>query len=200
MSRSAIGLATHLGWAAAVAVSGTKSSPRFALRRRLALESDDVHESHEPYHKAALVREDLAQAKEVIRRGRRAIESGARREISGMLRDLAKDGHRVVGVGILQAGNREMKFESILASHAMVHAAEGRLMREALAKAAARRDLPVLAIPERELFARASERLALSERKLRDALADFGAAVGPPWGGDQKKAALIAWLSLSGMR
>ena len=198
VSRAAIGFSSHLGWSAAVAVAGTKSAPRFVLRQRVLL-SNKVHESHEPYHKAALVRDDLERAKEIVRRGRRAIEACARSEVAQMTRNLEKDGHRVVGAGVLQAGGREMKFESILASHVMVHTAEGALMREALAKAF-RNDLPVLAIKERELFARASERLKLSEKLLRKKVNELGTGIGPPWGSDQKNAALIAWLSLSGMK
>lgn len=199
VSRAAIGFSSHLGWAAAVAVAGTKSAPRFVLRQRVLL-SNKVHESHEPYHKAALVRDDLPRSKEIVRRGRRAIEACARSEVAQMTRNLEKDGHRVVGAGVLQAGGREMKFESILASHVMVHTAEGALMREALAKAFSRNDLPVLAIKERELFARASERLKLSEKLLRNKVNELGTGIEPPWGSDQKNAALIAWLALCGMK
>ena len=199
MSRATIGLSVHLGWAAAVVVAGTRDAPRVTLRRRLVL-ANDVPESHEPYHKAALVRDDLAQAKAIIRRGTRAIEACARAEIAGLEQDIVGQGHRLVGAGVLQAGGPELTLESSLGAHTMVHVAEGRLMRAALARAFECRDLGVLAVREKELFARGAERLKSSEKKLRERVDALGAGLGPPWGSDQKKAGLIGWLRLSGMR
>ncbi len=199
MGRAAIGFSVHLGWAAAVAVAGTKTKVRVVDRRKVVL-ADEVPESHEPYHKAAEVRGDLAKAREIVRRGRRAIEACARAEVSRLIRDLESEGHDVASAASVQAGGRELTFESILASHAMVHTAEGRLMREALAKASARRGVPVLPIRERELFARGAERLKVSEHEIRKQVGSLGDGLGPPWRADQKKAALIAWLALTGMR
>jgi hypothetical protein len=199
VSRAAIGFSVHLGWAAAVVVAGTRAKPRVIERRRLTL-ADDVRESHEPYHKAALVRDDLAQAKAIIRRGTRAIEACARAEVTSLENDVVGLGHRLVGVGILQAGGPELTLESALAAHTMVHVAEGRLMRAALTRASEGRDLPVLAVREKELFVHGAERLKISEKTLRGRVDGLGEGLGPPWGSDQKKAALIAWLRLSGMR
>ncbi len=196
MARAAIGFSAHLGWAAAVAVTGTRRKVRVVDRRKVILAAEEVRESHEPYHKAAKLRGDLKKAREIVRRGTRAIEACARAELEGLILDLQEDGHEVVAVGILQAGGREMKFESIVASHAMQHAAEGQLMREALAKAAQKRAVPVLRIPKKELLAHAAERMGLGADQVTAEVNALGEGLGPPWRADQKDAALIAWMGL----
>lgn len=196
MARTAIGFSAHLGWAAAVAIAGTRKQVRVVDRRKLVLLDDEVPESHEPYHKAAEIRDDLEAARAVVRRGVAAVEARARAELRSLLRDMEKQGHEVVGVGILDAGGREMKFESIVASHAMQHAAEGRLVRDALAKAAERRDVAVLRVPTKEIRRRAGERMGLAPSRLDAEVKALGEGLGPPWRTDQKDASLIAWLAL----
>ena len=197
MPRAAVGFSSHLGWAAAVAVAGTRSRVEVVDRRKVILEDPDVPESHEPWHKASEAKADPARSREIVRRGTRAIEACARREVAALLRDLEKLGHRVVGAGVLEAGSdRELRFESVLAAHAMQHAAEGRLMRESLARAAARKDLRVLRVPKKELTFLGTERTGMKPPALAEAVAALGEGIGPPWRADQKDAALIAWLAL----
>jgi hypothetical protein len=196
MARAAIGFSTHLGWAAAVAVAGTRKKVRVVDRRKVILAAEKVRESHEPYHKAAKVQSDLKKAREIVRRGTRAIEACARAELARLIRDLEEEGCEVVAVAIVQASGREMKFESIVASHAMQHAAEGQLMRDSLAKAAQKRDLPVLGVRKKELLAHAAERMSLRAGQVTAEVDALGDGLGPPWRADQKDAALIAWMGL----
>jgi hypothetical protein len=50
--------------------------------------------------------------------------------------------------------------------------------------------------PARDLEAQAEVRLRRPLPALRNAISDLGRQVGPPWGADQKMAALLAWLLL----
>jgi hypothetical protein len=78
--------------------------------------------------------------------------------------------------------------ESILRSHALAHAAEGRLYQEALLEGAEACGLETVAVPKQSL----SEERAL--RKWADGLRR---ELGPPWAEDQKLAALAARIALA---
>lgn len=85
----------------------------------------------------------------------------------------------VESVGIIKSsGRKRTALSSILASHAMIHAADGDHFRNALSAAAELLRLRVCRV-------RAAGRIDMLGREL-----------GPPWGADQKKAALLAWALL----
>jgi hypothetical protein len=108
-----------------------------------------------------------------------------------MVADLRQLGHAVVGCGLLLASGRPLPpLEKILASHPLLHTAEGELFRDALRAACRECGLPLTVVKERELFTRASERI---ERHV----AAMGKGIGPPWRQDQKFAAAAAWLALA---
>jgi len=79
--------------------------------------------------------------------------------------------------------------EQILSVHFRMHKAEGELFRDALTRAAEACGLRFVGIPEKSLEKR-------SDSRLRERIAGLGKAVGPPWGKDQKEAALAAWVAL----
>jgi phosphoserine phosphatase len=86
--------------------------------------------------------------------------------------------------------------ETILASHALLHAAEGDLYREALAEAAASSGLAVAGFPPKELYSEAAAQFGVTEAVMRELLARTGKAIGSPWRADHKEAALAALLAL----
>jgi len=99
---------------------------------------------------------------------------------------------------VLTASGRPLPgLREILASHALIHAAEGEFYRDAIVAAAERIGIPVFKVREKDL-AVAADRLpgSANERKVR--LADFGKQVGSPWRQDEKLAAVGAWLALAG--
>jgi hypothetical protein len=85
----------------------------------------------------------------------------------------------------------------VLASHALIHAAEGELFREVLREASRRCGLGVLEVKERDLEDLAAQALQGGAAEWRRRLAEWGKALGPPWTQDQKRAALGAWLALA---
>jgi len=87
---------------------------------------------------------------------------------------------------------------AIFASHTLLHAAEGELVREALSEAAAAADLPVVRHRQKELLAIAQRVLGLGDDEVRARLARLGQGLGPPWRQEQKDAALAAWLTIAG--
>jgi hypothetical protein len=86
--------------------------------------------------------------------------------------------------------------DEILAVHFRMHKAEGELFRGALVRAADACGLRMLAIPEKRLDDHARKCLAAEPANLAKRIAELGRAAGPPWGKDQKQAALAAWAAL----
>ena len=86
----------------------------------------------------------------------------------------------ITGCCLLTASARKLpELEAILASHALIHAAEGEFYRDAVATAAARIAVPVHRVRERELELTADSILRSGpDRKAK--LERFGREVGPP--------------------
>lgn len=192
----AIGLRAHSGWAALVAVAGTPRSPEILLRRRIELSDPKFEGSKQPYHLAE--GEKLRKAEKIV--GRCA--SDARRLAAGAfdeaLAGLKKDKRPVIACGLLLASGRPLPgLEAILASHALIHTADGELFRDALAAAAKERKLPVTRLREKEIFSRAEEILSIPEKEIAQCLKEAGRLVGSPWTVDQKLAALAAFVALA---
>jgi hypothetical protein len=187
MSRAAVGLRAHSGWAAAVTLGGEATAPVLLDRRRLALAPDATPRPVQPYHASEGLR--LAVAERVVGR---AIEEARRfgeRDLKALARDLLSLGHEVDCCTVLSGSGRALPaLESVLASHALIHAAEGEMFREALRHAGKRAGISVL---------EAAEVLRISEAKLKHRLGTLGRTAGPPWAEDQKLAALAAWIALA---
>ncbi|HKQ98360.1 MAG TPA: hypothetical protein VJV75_10825, partial [Candidatus Polarisedimenticolia bacterium] len=85
----------------------------------------------------------------------------------------------------------------ILAVHFRMHKAEGVLWREALATASAACDLQVVPVSEKRLGDEARTVLGTTPAGVQKRLAALGRDIGPPWGKDQKDAALAALIALA---
>lgn len=150
----------------------------------------------QPYHAAA-----GADASEAFRIVLAAAESSTRlahAALCGLIRNLQDLGHGVGGCGLLLASGRPLPaLDKILASHPLIHTAEGELFRDALRLASEKCGLSVIAVKERDLFAEAARLLNIPAQQLETKVAGMGKAIGPPWRQDEKYAALAAWLVLS---
>ena len=192
----ALGFRAHSGWAALVAVAGPPRSPAVVDRRRIQMVDPGIRGAAQPYHSAAEL--DLKEAEQLVKRSTDQVRLRALRAVRETVDDLRKQGHDVVGCGILlSSGRTPTTLAATLASHALIHTAEGELFRQALAYAAEQCGLPVTAVKERELLASAVDRLGAPADQLQQRLAAWGRALGPPWRQDQKYAALAAWMALA---
>ena len=198
MTRSAsIGLSSHSGWAALVALSGPAQAPALVLRSRLVLADPGDTSAKQPFHAAEGM--PFAKAKVFIGAAIADARRRARREIGAALREMKKGGSDPARCAVLVASGRPLPpLESVLASHALIHAAEGDHFRDALADAAEHHGLEAVRVPRKDLAERASEALSAPAEKLSARLATLGKSAGPPWGQDQKLAALAAWMCLAG--
>ena len=97
----------------------------------------------------------------------------------------------------MAAGRSLPSLLEILASHPLIHTAEGEFFRKSVISACERLTLPVTQIRERELEERAQlvfgKKAALVSRRI----AAMGKSIGPPWTADHKSAALAALLTLN---
>jgi hypothetical protein len=195
MKPAALGLRVHSGWAALVAVAGPLEAPAVLDRRRLELAEPSVPGSAQPFHAAEGRR--LAKAEDIIKRCTAGARRLARGGLKATLDDLGAQGHAPVACGLLLAAGRPLPdLAAILASHALIHTADGELYRDALADAAGRCGLALLRVKERELLAHSARVLKVREETLLPRLAEMGRGLGPPWRQDEKLAALAAWVAL----
>jgi len=189
----AFGLKAHSGWAALVVVGRRDGRSVIVDRRRLELVEEEW--AKQPYHAAENL--EKAAARELVGRGVAAAHRIAARELRAALKRERERGNEVVAGAVL-VGNPlpDWSVDEILAVHLRMHAAEGFLFRDALARAVGGCQAKLVALPEKDLTSRAVKALDMSEPAFRKELAVLGKSVGPPWGRDQKDAALAALVAL----
>jgi hypothetical protein len=194
--RAALGFRSHSGWAALVAVGGPVESPSIVLRTRIELADPRIEGSKQPYHAAEDL--ELHRARQLIERCIARTSAMAAEAVDGALADLRAAGHDLVAAGLLLASGRPLPaLEAILASHALIHTAEGEMYREALRQACRAPGLALVEIKEREVGDLAAAGLGASPAECKRRLDEWGRALGPPWTQDEKLSALAAWLALA---
>jgi hypothetical protein len=195
MSEAAFGFRAHSGWTAMVVVRGPVTGPSVLRRQRVELAAD-YQGAMQPFHAAEDLKIEKAEA--LIRRSTEAARKLASRAIRETIADLGKEGHELVACGLLLASGRPLpELAKILASHALIHFADGELFRDALRDESRASGLSVTAVKEREIFDHAAKVLRVSAPALKTRVDGMGRALGPPWRADDKLATLAAWIALA---
>src|SRR5260370_41264226 len=133
----------------------------------------------QPYHAAEPMK--LKDAETYIQRSIDQARLLAQRALHAAIDELRKSGHEVAGCGILLASGRPAPaLAAILASHALIHTAEGELFRDALRYASERCKLPVTAGKERDLFQLAAPGPPIHSRAPPAPVAGIGRELSPP--------------------
>jgi hypothetical protein len=149
-----------------------------------------------PYHTAK--KRSSGEAHDFISRMRTEARGLAWEAINSVQSSFRHQGYELKRCGLLLASGKPVPdLPQILASHALIHTADGELFREALLHAGNRCGLETFTTKESELLERASRTLHLKADELGRRLVQLASAVGSPWTQDEKLAALVAWLSLS---
>ena len=199
MRRAALGLRAHSGSAALVALAGSLESPDVVIRRRIVTADAAVGGSKQPFHTAEPL--ELADAAAWIDKCTESTKQLSREAVRTAISDLRGRGLEVVGCGVILGSGRSLPaLEAILASHAMLHTAEGEFYRQALVEAGKHCGLPVVGIKERDVYEQGAAHWHISVVELRSRIAALGRGIGPPWTQDQKYAALVGWLALNGLK
>ena len=176
--RAALGCRAHTGWAALVVVAGDE----VVLRRRAELADPTGRVRKNAYQAARSL--DLVAAADLVEAAERIAAEQAALEIERTLREAKVE---ATLCAVVAGASRDAPLESILRSHALAHAAEGRLYQAALLKGAEACGLEAVAL---------RKQLLSEERELRKRADGLRRQLGPPWAEDQKLAALAAWVAL----
>jgi hypothetical protein len=190
----ALGFRPHTGWSTVVAVGRERGAVRVLHRAQVKFAPAEL--PAQVFHAAREV--GLAAAAELV--GRVAVAAGALAEagLGEVVAQLREQGRHPVAAGVPVGGSAiPAKLTRVLASHALLHAAEGDLYCQALADAADRHGLAVTLVPARDLAALAARELGVDDAALRARLAELGRELGPPWRRDEKDATLAAVLALA---
>jgi hypothetical protein len=192
MMKVAFGLKAHSGWAALIVIGKADGDFSVVDRRRIELVNDEW--AKQPYHAA----EDLkpAAARNTVQRGIEQANRTAVREMRAAIKREQARGNEVTACAVLVGSPMpDWSVEEILAVHFRMHKAEGVLFKEILIRAAKECGLRLVAIPEKGLMNYAASALETQESELVRTIAMLGKSVGPPWGKDQKDAALAAMVA-----
>ncbi len=179
-----------------VAVARPPGGWRVLERQRISVVDGKIAGHAQPYHFAR--EQPLAEARKHIVRCATASLRLAQEELQEVVEKLSRE-YRVKGAAVLLASGRPLpELERILASHPLIHTAEGEFFRKAFSGACEALGIPVTGILEKELVERAQDVFKKSAAALPAELAASAKRLGPPWSQDQKAAALAAAVVLGG--
>ena len=172
-----------------------KSDGEFIVVDRRRVELVEEEWARQPYHAAEEL--EAGEARKLVKRGIDAAYRIAMREMRAVLRRERERNNEIAACAVL-VGNPmpDWSVEQILAVHFRMHQAEGVLFRDALIDAARKCSLNVIELPEKTLLDHAEKTLQTSAANLSKTISALGKLAGPPWGKDQKDAALAAMLAL----
>jgi hypothetical protein len=189
MKRAAFGIRMHSGWGVLVAVS---EGIEVIDRRRIVVTKDDGPRGNQPFHHAEEL--GLPKAEAFLAKYRSEAEGLAREAIEAAFKDAEVHGYRIAAAALLLASGRPLPaLPKILASHPLIHTAEGELFREVVSSACVAHRIAVARYRERDLEGIAKAALAESTKQR---LVNAGRILGPPWTADYKAAALAACIAL----
>ncbi|HXN52817.1 MAG TPA: hypothetical protein VN943_12850 [Candidatus Acidoferrum sp.] len=196
MKLAAIGVRMHSGWGALVAVSNSAGTVEVIERRRVAATTPGAPGANQPYHFAKNL--ELAEAEKFLGNCFAISKRLALAAVRGVVGELRDRQYRVVGSAVLLASGRPLPpLAKVLASHALIHTAEGEFFREAFSKACEGLDLSVTGFRERDLDECVQTTFGKAAARMRQQVSTLGRSLGPPWTADQKTAALAALVVLA---
>jgi NTP pyrophosphatase (non-canonical NTP hydrolase) len=157
------------------------------LRRRAELADPTGRVKKNAYQAARSL--ERAAAAELVEAAEQVAAERANAEIAQTMREAKDEGADVRSCAVVVGSStRAPPLESILRSHALAHAAEGRLYQKALLDGAEACGLETVAVPKQSLS---------EQRELRKWVDGLRRELGPPWAEDQKLAALAACIALA---
>jgi len=195
MKPAAVGFRVHSGWVSLIALALEKNQPIILARRRPHLVATFSYTFRQPYHTAEKM--ELPEASTFLQQQRSESRNLALDALRSAQAEAAEQGYTLTRAALLLASGRALpELPKILASHALIHTADGEFFRDALLHASSRAELAVTTIKERELLVTASTNLGRTPAVLNQFVTSLGKPLGSPWSQDEKFATLAAWLAL----
>jgi hypothetical protein len=195
MKRAAMGVRMHSGWGALVAVAGDPAKIEVLGRRRIVIVDERAARAKQPYHFAAQM--EVREAEQYLRKCAEESEELAAAAIGKAIEEMRERSYRITGLAMLLASGRALpELPGILASHALIHTAEGEFFRRAVWRACERLNVCVRGFRERDLDEQVETAWAGAAAGLQRRIASLGKSIGAPWTEDQKRASLAASIIL----
>jgi hypothetical protein len=189
----AFGWKAHSGWAALVVLGARDGEIAVVDRRRIELVEEEW--AKQPYHAAEEL--ETKPARDLVERGVEAARRIAVREMRAAVRREKERKNDVTACAVLVGDPMpDWTTDEILAVHFRMHKAEGVLFRDVLLRAAKACGLRGVPVPEKSLTKDTEKALGSPASRLARKVTELGKSVGPPWGKDQKDAALAAMMAL----
>jgi hypothetical protein len=171
-------------------------SPEIVNRKRIVIIEPTMAGAKQPYHFAETL--GVEEADHHLQKCAAVSQGLAVQAIREMLDAISARNYRVVGCAMLLASGRALpSLSKILASHALVHTAEGEFFRNVVREACEYCRIPVMSIRERELDDRANAIFGKAAPRVRQHISSLGKTVGSPWTQDEKTAALAGLIVCS---
>lgn len=195
MELAAIGMRIHSGWGALVVVTGNPPEIGVTDRRTIIITDPQIPGAKQPYHFAAKM--GATEADQYLQNCAAVSEGLALTAIRTVLEEQHSRDYRVAGAAVLLAsGHVPPALSQILASHALIHAAEGEFFRKAAWRACDRLNLTVTGFRERDLDEQVQAAFGTVAPHLQRRIANLRNSLGSPWTEDQKRASLAASILL----
>ena len=177
-------------------IAGPATAPAVVRRQRVELLAGSL--PRQPYHEAAESGISLDDGRDLIAEVTRTATAAACSAVTAAVAELDHVGYSVMAVG-LASGDHHIPLElaRILASHPLLHAAEGQLYEVALADGSAEAGLTVVSVARRTVFEHAATATGMTATALQVALRAAGKVAGPPWQLDHREAAAAALVALA---
>lgn len=193
LTEAALGIVVKSGWAAAVLLTGSATTPSVGDSRRLELSDPAIPDCRQPYHAGfGTARASGADLDHLVSSVRQFGSQSVTRAIS----QYGSAGYRVHAIGIV-VGSMTAP-ERIANPHIRIHALEGTLFREVVEAAVEQSGVKYCVWRQRDLSGLAVTALVQEEDTIRRAVGRLGIGIDGPWRAEQKAAALAAWLVLAG--
>jgi hypothetical protein len=194
--KAALGFRTHSGWACAILATGQDKKIEIIDRRRILLHDLEIPGTKQPFH--AVEPMPLAKAENYITRCKTATDRLAGAAMTSFKQVAQSRGILLSGVCVITASGCTLPgLEDILASHALIHAAEGEFYRAALIDAADAMGIPIMRLNAKTAPTQTAALLGVGEQMLAERLREIGAQIGRPWTADEKLATMAAWSMLA---
>jgi hypothetical protein len=195
MQQAAIGIRPHSGWGALVVVAGGPGAIEVVDRKKIVITAQDIKGASQPYHFAK--GQSLPDAQSYLAECAAASQRLALKALREALKQAVRRGKVIERFAILLAAGRNLPaLPNILASHPLIHTAEGEFFRQSFRSAGELLGMEVIGIRERDLDQCARASFGPQADSLKREIGDLGSSLGPPWTSDQKNACLAALLVL----
>lgn len=196
MKSAAIGVSVHSGWGAVVAIAGERGTEEVLLRRRVVIIDSKIAGSAQPYHYVA--RKEFSAAEKHLTRCASISEQLAFKSLTQLSAELAEINFVPKAAVVLLSSARPLPdLQAILASHALIHTAEGEFFRQAFRSAFEKLRIAVAGIRMRDLDDCAVQAFGKAASVIQKRIDGMGRSIGAPWTKDEKTAALAAAIVLA---